>query len=167
MSALINNPSPTDKDIAEFFRLGPSLGTCDVSQVVRWVEKVVEREAKTNHAFIELCLANNQSVSAVQSLLIDVSGTLTKDLPLRMLLGHCWHIVSRHPRQGERLLRPLYLLVSLEDSESDVYYALVGLKHELCLAEEKVFGSMEDVMKKFSVFLQPFASDAPMEALNR
>lgn len=163
----MNNPSPTDKDMAEFFRLGLSLGTCDVSQVVRWAEKVVEREAKPNHAFIELCLANNQTVSAVKSLLIDVPGTLTENLPLRMLLGHCWHIVSRHPEQGVRLLRPLYLLGCLEHFESDIQDALVCLEDELCLAEDKVFGSMEDMMKRFCVFLQPFASEAPTEALIR
>jgi hypothetical protein len=163
----MNNPSPTDKDMAEFFRLGLSLGTCDVSQVVRWAEKVVEREEKPNHAFIELCLANNKSVSAVQSLLTDLPGTLTTGLPLRMLLGHCWHIASCDLVRGERLLRPLYLLVCLEDFESDIYYALVCLEDELCLAQDKVFGSVEDVMKKFCAFLQPFASEAPTEALNR
>jgi hypothetical protein len=134
----MNNPSPTDKDMAEFFRLGLSLGTCDVSQVVRWAEKVVEREEKPNHAFIELCLANNKSLSAVQSLLTDIPGILTTGLPLRMLLGHCWHIASCDLVRGERLLRPLYLLVCLEDFESDIYYALVCLEDELCLAQDKV-----------------------------
>lgn len=163
----MNKPSPTDKGMAEFFRLGLSLGTCDVSQVVCWAEKVVEREEKPNHAFIELCLANNKSVSAVQSLLTDIPGTLTKGLALRMLLGHCWHIASCSPVRGERLLRPLYLLVSSEDFESDIYYALVCLEDELYLAQDKVFGTVEDVIKKFCAFLQPFASEAPTEALDR
>jgi hypothetical protein len=58
-------------------------------------------------------------------------------------------------------------LVCLEDFDSDIYYALVCLEDELCLAQDKVFGSVEDVLKKFRAFLQPFASEAPTEALNR
>ncbi|MBK8093377.1 MAG: hypothetical protein IPK32_15710 [Verrucomicrobiaceae bacterium] len=163
----MTNKLTTDKDMAEFFRLGLSLETCEVSQVVRWAEKVIEREEKPNHAFIELCLANTKPASAVKSLLADVPGSSTTGLPLRMLLGQCWHIASRSPNQAARLLQPLYLLVCLQDFESDIYYALVCLEDDLSLAQDKVFGSVEEVTKKFCAFLQPFASDAPTEALNR
>ena len=163
----MNKPSPTDKDMAEFFRLGLSLGTCDVSQVVRWAEKVVEREEKPNHAFIELCLAENTAASAVISLLANIPGSSTTGLPLRMLLGHCWHIASHSPDQGERLLRPLYLMVSLEDFGSDKYIALVCLEDDWSLARDNLFGSIQDVMKEFLAFLQTYAADAPREIVTR
>jgi len=105
---------PTRKDMAEFFRLGLLAGRCEPPAVARWEDSIVAVESSPHIAFIELCIAASQPASSVQTLLDDVPGQATPELPARMLLGFSSRLAASHTFTSEQLLLRLYGIASLE-----------------------------------------------------
>ena len=56
---------PTHKDIAEFFRLALLTGLCAPAAAAQWADTIVSAEESPDIAFIELCCAGDQPVSAL------------------------------------------------------------------------------------------------------
>ena len=153
---------PTRKDIGEFFRLGLLARLCEPSAVVSWADSVVVAEPRPHIAFIELCLAGSQPLTSVVTLLADVPGRATLDLPIQMLLGHSWRLVATGVFSAGEILLRLYRFSRMEgDFPEDIYFTLSGYEDALCLAEDEVCGSVADLEQGFLGFLADYKAYVP------
>jgi len=156
---------PTRNDMAEFFRLALNAQLSDVTSAVRWAESIVAADATPHIAFIELCISAAQPVSTILSLLADVPGDRTADLPVKMLLGHAFRLLESKAFP-EQLLLPLYQLSRIEMFPDEVEYELDRLDDAYYLALDRTYGTMADVAQKFSKFLanyERYAPDIPLK----
>lgn len=155
---------PTQKDTAEFFRLSLLAGLCQPSAVARWADSIVGAEPSPHIAFIELCIAASQPASSVQTLLGDVPGQLTPELPVWMLLGYASRLVSSHVFTPDILLLRLYGIANLESFPERIYFRLVTLEDCYSLARDGVYGTPAEVARDVAAFLteyEQYAPDAP------
>ena len=155
-----NDREPSRKDMGEFFRLGLLAGLCEPSDVARWADTIVASERSPHIAFIELCIAASQSASSVQSLLHEVPGQATPDLPFLMLLGHSARLLAAHTYSPKQLLLRLYRLARVELPES-IYLELVGLEDAYSLVRDGVYGTLAEIAQHITAFLNEYESYAP------
>jgi hypothetical protein len=152
---------PTRKDTAEFFRLSLLAGLCEPSSVARWADSIVAAERSPHIAFIELCIAASQPASSVQTLLDDVPGQATPELPVRMLLGYSSRLVSARAFTPEQLLLRLYGIASLETFPERIYFQLVTLEDDYSLVRDGVYGTLAEVTQDITTFLNEYEQYAP------
>ena len=118
-------------------------------------------EQSPHIAFIELCIAGSQPSSTIQTLLADVPGQATPDLPVQMLLGHSWRLVTAHVVSAEQILLRLYGIARAVSFPEDIYYTLSGYEDVLSLARDGVYGTVANVAHEFLGFLADYKSYAP------
>ena len=152
---------PSRKDMAEFFRLGLLAGLCGSPFVARWADSIVAAEPSPHIAFIELCIAGSQPASTVETLLADVPGQVTPDLPVHMLLGFSSRLISAHAFTPVELLLRLYRISSLETFPERIYFEFVRQEDAISLARDEVYGTLPEVAHHITEFLRAFEPYAP------
>ena len=155
---------PTRKDIAEFFRLGLLAGVCEPATVVQWAEQIVTEDPRPNIAFIELCVSGPQPSGVLQTLLTDVPGQATPDLPIQMLLGYSSRLIASRAFTPAQLLLRLHRISSVDAFPERIYFELVGLEDNLYLAGKGVYGTLSEVsqhIKDFLVTFEPYTPRIP------
>ena len=157
----MDKTQPTLKDIAEFFRLALVANVCDQAMVVRWVDHVIVSEGSVPFVFFDLSTSWSQPVSTMTSLLRDVPGQPAPNVPVYMLLGHCYTLVRSGNVPATQLLARLYKMAVPEHFPETVYHALLTMEDELWLACDKVYGAVEEVAARFCAYLSEFADHAP------
>ena len=157
----MTSAQPTPKDMAEFFRLSLLAGLCKPSAVARWADSIVANEQSPHIAFIELCIASSQPASCVRTLLGDVPGEATPELPAWMLLGHSSRLVSSHAFTPEQLLLRLYGIASLETFPKSIYFQLIRLEDEYSLVRDGVYGTLAELAEDITTFLNEYEPYAP------
>lgn len=106
--------APTHKDIAEFFRLALLAGLCAPAAAAQWADTIVSAEEAPDIAFIELCCAGDQPVSALLTLLADVPGKAAPGMPGQVLLGHASRLLAAHTFTPEQLLPRIHGIANTE-----------------------------------------------------
>lgn len=149
----------TRKDIAEFYRLGLRTGVCDLAQAVRWADRVITADRAPDASFLDLALCS--SLSQAVTLLGEVPGTVTPDLPVHLLLGHCARQVGRGALSPLTALRRLWVLATWDTVPEGISLELMRFDDELDLAREGIHGTEQDVARDFAVFLCEFEEWAP------
>jgi hypothetical protein len=158
---------PTRKDMAEFFRLSLLAGLCEPSSVASWADSVVASEESPHIAFIELCIGCSQPISTVQTLLGDIPGRPTPDLPVHMLLGHASRLAASLSFSAEELLLRLYRISSLEAFPQSLHFDISGFEDELSLARDGIYSTPSEVARDFVAFLLDYEPYAPATAVSK
>lgn len=147
--------------MAEFFRLGLLIGLCEPATAVRWADSIVAAEPSPHSAFIELCIASSQPVNTVITLLDDVPGQATPDLPARMLLGHASRLLSTRSFTPEQIL--LRLERNRRSFPDSLEPRLDHLDTAYYLVCDGSFGTLEGIRHDIATFLREYESYAPDE----
>jgi hypothetical protein len=116
--------SPTDKDVAEYFRLALHCGVVGVDSVARWARSVAGRAGTRLEWATRLALCEHESTREVEHALSLVGGASTARLPGYLLLARARRCWQRGEVDGESLTRTLYELwpsgVLPEEAEAEV-----------------------------------------------
>jgi len=152
---------PTRKDIAEFFRLGLLAGVCDLSAVVRWSDSVIMSEPSPPFAFFDLSICESQPLSAALGFLTEVPDPLTPDLPVYMLLGHCYRLAQSGTLALTDTLVRLHRMARSEYFPEPVDSTLRNLDEDFYLAHNEIHGTVAGVGQKFTDYLSRFEPYAP------
>jgi hypothetical protein len=132
------NP-PTQKDIAEFFRLALLAGLCQPPAVAQWADTIVSAEEAPDIAFIELCCAGDQPVSALLTLLADVPGKATPGMPGQVLLGQAARLLAAQTFTADQLLPRIHGIANPEAFPANACAELTRLQDAQAFAEFPTF----------------------------
>jgi hypothetical protein len=152
---------PTRKDVAEFFRLCLLAGLPDTLRVVDWADSIVANDPSPHFAIIELCLCASMPLSEIQTLLGDVPGRTTPELPMRMLFGYLSRYLRENTSVAGQVLVRLCRFSHPESFPESVYFELIRLEDGYALARNGVFGSVSDLIQEFANFLASYDEYAP------
>lgn len=152
---------PTHRDIAEFFRLGLLAGVCDLSAVVCWADSVLTSDSSPLFAFCDLSICESQPISSVVSLLREVPGSLTPDLPALMLLGYCHQLSQSGSLALTETLTRLHHMARTEHFPDRIDSALANLDEDFYLAREGIHGTVTEMERAFTDYLARYRSYAP------
>ncbi len=130
---------PTHKDIAEFFRLALLTGLCAPAAAAQWADTIVSAEESPDIAFIELCCAGDQPVSALLTLLADVPGKAAPGMPGQVLLGHASRLLAAHTFTSDQLLPRIHGIANTETFPESACNELARLQEAQAFAEFPAF----------------------------
>jgi hypothetical protein len=105
---------PSVKDTAEFYAQALSYGLADCQEVLRWGDKLVEREAKPASWLIDLALVKENSPADTIATLHSAPGVIAGFIPTKMLLLRAKKLFKQGKFGGERIGQLLVELLKLQ-----------------------------------------------------
>jgi hypothetical protein len=147
----------TQREIAQFFRLALRLRLVDTAAVERWVDSVVAAEPVVRFPFTDLAGASLLPSSTVDELLGQVTGHSELHVPGRIVLA-----LLRRRLRGGTLTPDVAIKLALEAGSTealteDERYRADVLDDALWLAANGRYGSLDNVRREITVFLERYA----------
>jgi hypothetical protein len=147
---------PNKKEIAEFLRLGLRVRAFDYSAAIQWADSVLLMEEKPDIQIVEVSLSGAGGLDKTITCLKEVKGVARQDLAAKLLLAYCWKKIREKEWTDDYCSVLLCSLKRSGEASQGLEIALINLDENLSLAEDGVYGSVEDALKDIREFLKSF-----------
>ncbi|MES2638866.1 MAG: hypothetical protein V4850_05270 [Myxococcota bacterium] len=159
------SPVPSNKDLAEFYRLALASRLCAPADVAAWADTIVAAEENPDPVFLDLSCSGSLRADVVQTALHEVPGSINGNLPVYLLLGHGSRVLAAGGLPAGDLLLRLHALARLEAMPSDVDDELSSLEDAYSLACDGVFGTLAEFGQRVAEFLARYDAFVPPAVL--
>ncbi|WP_062104392.1 hypothetical protein [Bacillus niameyensis] len=145
--------------LAEVYRLGLSTGYYTVRDVVTWADSVIEELDEPPYDIIDLSLSGNAKPVDIASILKEFSKEISSsELPCMIILGL---LANYSIKTGDisTVTSMLYRLCEhLPETCDSIKVEILSLTDELYLAEQNIYGNLQEVIKRLQEFLMQYRS---------
>ena len=145
---------PNTKEMADYFKLGLRLGLLDQSPVIIWADALIHAQEKPDISIIELSLSGGRSLNDTIACLGNIKGEANTDTAIKLTLAHLWREVKTGRMSLDAASVILYRLKDLATAQSDVIDKICTLDENLSLAEDGVYGSIEEALNEIRDYLK-------------
>ncbi len=165
MVGLINAPqdlsmSTTDPkkhlELLEFFSIALSNGLIEIKEVIKWADDIIKKDTEPDYFFIELSLSASKKINDVTSLINNFIGEEKPPVSSRAILGLMFHQYSNKKIPISKVLSTISWLCWNSDLTEDEKRHMWGVEEDYDLADSKIYGTVENVIKKVERFLDTY-----------
>ncbi|MET4560231.1 ribosomal protein L31 [Lysinibacillus parviboronicapiens] len=146
------------KVIAEVYRLGLAIGYHSVQDVIRWADTIIEQLDKPPYEIIEISLSSKEKLVDVCSKLHMFYGGSNNDLPSKIILAllNKYFLSPSNTSDIFSMLSRLNDYVQLDERNEWITGHLFYLSDAYYLAEQNIYGSLQEVNNDLKKFLMQF-----------
>jgi hypothetical protein len=140
--------------VLHLVRAGLASGLLTKEEVIEWADEIITKDEQPDIFFIDLALSTSKSKNDIIHYFSDYLNFENPAVPGRPLLGLLYKQYNAGQRNLEQTVRTLFRLKSetiLTDGEKDFVYSI---DNDFDLAQDNVYGSIEDVRKETERFLE-------------
>lgn len=158
------NGQITLRVLADVYRIGLTIGYFGRADVIHWADTLVDKMETPPLELIEVSMTANAKPVDIASALMKIKGQADGGLATKIVMG----LLSRTLRDNKNYmdiaeyLWKLSNAVSENDLEQSVMNEINAIDDAYYLAEQKIYGEIDQVHKGMSELLEPYYSYAPL-----
>ncbi|WFD08775.1 hypothetical protein [Tepidibacter hydrothermalis] len=143
---------------AELYRLALSCGFITKKDVINWADNEIMISENPDISIIELSLSGSKKAEDIISKLKEVSVGVDQEISLKILLGLFYKEIIKDPNKIQVISTELYhLYLSLQiDNKEECYLWMMYLDDEFHLANNGIYGDVEEVKSRYIDFLKQY-----------
>lgn len=126
--------------------------------VVQWADDIIGDELDPPYEIIEVSLANSEDLKTLMSLLGTIGSVEDRGDAIRCALGRLAFLAERDVSMLRRILKSLrWSPLDISEFLDDDFISCVA--EDYSLAEDGIFGSVEDLDNELKQYLNQFATE--------
>ncbi|OHX32182.1 hypothetical protein [Bacillus mycoides] len=143
------------KEMAEVFRIGLQIGLFSKTDVINWADQTIETLDSPANEIIDVSLSSNDKLVDIASKLKNIKGRYDEKLPVKIILGL---LCEKFIITGENALKIKPFIFKLVHNNccegfDNVDKQLYNFNEEINLAEDNIYGNLEDISQEIKEFL--------------
>ncbi|MBJ8106904.1 MULTISPECIES: hypothetical protein [Bacillus cereus group] len=143
------------KEMAEVFRIGLQIGLFSKNDVINWADHTIETLDSPVNEIIDVSLSSNDKLVDIASKLKNIKGRYDEKLPVKIILGLLW---EKFIINEENVLKIKPFISNLIHNNcckgfDNVDKQLYNFNEEINLAEDNIYGNLEDISQEIKEFL--------------
>jgi hypothetical protein len=142
------------KETAEYYRQALILGLVGNSEVIKWIDSVIEEEKNPDISLLEASMAGSKGTEEVTHWLEQVPGSFNQPEVMRRLLETMYNTVVGDRASAFRIISLLYEAHLLGELPEGMGQRISHYEYALDLATEGIAGNIDEIIDDFEIYLK-------------
>jgi hypothetical protein len=145
---------------AEIKRLEFMTGLITVSDVIAWADSLIEQMDIPDSEIIDLSLAGHSNSYELISILSEMAIGSDRFAAMKTVFGKMYSVLSQDVSHARKYSSAIMdFVVENHYNLPDDFYFMYGIDDAFELAEIGIYGSVDEISKRFIEELKPFCDD--------